>query len=222
MTIGSGESGTVTVEEFDDNQLTPTTDVTLDGSEANFDFNNTSDTVNSAFTFTGGSVWTGTGTPHPRRRRDDPYPALSTATISGNLSLGTSEEFMVAQGGDLLIPAVVGGAGGIVKGCAGRLTLSASNDYSGGTTVNAGVLAVTNDNALGTGPVTDDAEVDLSNNVNVHNNFTIDSPGTAINSVSGNNEVFATITLDADTTIGAAPETSLFLAGTISGPGASF
>ncbi len=49
---------------------------------------------------------------------------------------------------------VISGAGGVSKSGAGTLTLAASNSYSGGTTVNAGVVNVSNVTALGTGGLT--------------------------------------------------------------------
>ncbi|WP_164045251.1 autotransporter-associated beta strand repeat-containing protein, partial [Serratia marcescens] len=44
-----------------------------------------------------------------------------------------------------------GGNGGLVKQGSGTLTLSGANTYVGGTTLNAGALAVGHNSALGTG-----------------------------------------------------------------------
>src|SRR5262249_33609756 len=46
------------------------------------------------------------------------------------------------------------GAGSIVKAGTGTQTLTSGNTYTGGTTVNAGVLSADNAQSLGTGPVT--------------------------------------------------------------------
>jgi len=48
----------------------------------------------------------------------------------------------------------ISGAGALSKQLEGTLILSGANSYSGGTTVNAGTIAVTNDDALGSGAVT--------------------------------------------------------------------
>ncbi len=68
------------------------------------------------------------------------------------LRLDASGDFSVAAN-VLTISAVIGetGAQSINKTGAGRLTLSGANTYTGGTTVTAGVLEVTNANSLSTG-----------------------------------------------------------------------
>jgi autotransporter-associated beta strand protein len=55
---------------------------------------------------------------------------------------------------DLTISTTIYGAGSMAKAGAGRLLLSGSNTYSGGTTINAGTLVAASDTALGTGNVT--------------------------------------------------------------------
>jgi len=50
-----------------------------------------------------------------------------------------------------IIDGAVGSVISLVKTGTGQWTLSGSNSYSGGTTINGGVLAITNKNALGTG-----------------------------------------------------------------------
>jgi autotransporter-associated beta strand protein len=80
------------------------------------------------------------------------------ASIAGNLDLGASTRtFDVANstflgGGsiDLIVDAVVSGAGGITKTGDGDMQLTAPNTFTGTATVNAGILHVTDDLALGT------------------------------------------------------------------------
>jgi len=67
-----------------------------------------------------------------------------TTTISGNLALGANQSWNVGSGSALSVSAVVSGAFGITNSGSGTLTLSGANTYTGGTTVNAGVVSVAN------------------------------------------------------------------------------
>ncbi|MGH3581062.1 MAG: beta strand repeat-containing protein, partial [Mycobacterium sp.] len=69
------------------------------------------------------------------------------ATLSGNIALGSSTRtFNVADSSnapiDVLVSAVVSGAGGLTKSGAGTLQLSGANTYTGQTLVSAGTVTI--------------------------------------------------------------------------------
>ncbi|MDY0883560.1 autotransporter domain-containing protein [Dongia soli] len=77
-----------------------------------------------------------------------------------------------------------GNSVGIIKAGAGMLTLNGTNTYTGGTTVNAGTVAVGNNAALGTGAVTINGgglqandDVTLGNAVSLNTVGTVDTNG---------------------------------------------
>jgi autotransporter-associated beta strand protein len=70
----------------------------------------------------------------------------------GTLAIPVSSTVTVT-GQSPTISTVITGAGSITKAGAGPLTLSATNTYSGGTTINAGTLAATTSSSLGTGAI---------------------------------------------------------------------
>lgn len=80
--------------------------------------------------------------------------AVITATSTGALALGASRTVTVNDGtaaDDLTISRIISGTGfGITKAGAGTLVLSGNNTYTGANVINAGTLAVTVNNALGT------------------------------------------------------------------------
>ncbi|EBY1755661.1 hypothetical protein DU184_23900, partial [Salmonella enterica subsp. enterica serovar Fresno] len=57
---------------------------------------------------------------------------------------------------------VISGSGQVVKSGDKTLTLSGSNTYTGGTTINDGTLIASNVEALGTGDITDNAVLELN------------------------------------------------------------
>lgn len=98
----------------------------------------------------------------------------NTTISNGDLQLGNggtsgsvTGEIEIVQGTSSLIfnhsneqtsENTISGAGGVVKEGDGELTLAGTNTYAGGTTINAGTLAVNNDDKLGadSGPLTFD------------------------------------------------------------------
>ena len=84
-----------------------------------------------------------------------PVGGAAVSTISVNqVKLRGTNSFDVGAGSSLNLTSEVGeygGAGSLNKTGAGTLTLTGANTYSGGTTISAGTLKVTNGGALGSG-----------------------------------------------------------------------
>jgi T5SS/PEP-CTERM-associated repeat protein/autotransporter-associated beta strand protein len=76
--------------------------------------------------------------------------------VFGATTLAGSPTISVGTGAALTLGAVgeTGGARGLTKAGAGRLTLSAAGDYTGGTSVDGGTLVAGHVAAFGTGPIT--------------------------------------------------------------------
>ncbi|MDI9853845.1 autotransporter domain-containing protein [Comamonas sp. 17RB] len=73
---------------------------------------------------------------------------LASGAITNNAALE------LKQASDATLAQTISGSGTVSKTGAGVLTLSATNTYSGGTSINAGTLVAANNSALGTGHVT--------------------------------------------------------------------
>lgn len=77
----------------------------------------------------------------------------ATGVFTGNVSLGKSAELYAAAGGAAVFAGSISGAGGIAKEGAGQVLLQGSNSYSGGTSVDEGILRAHSSGALGAGGV---------------------------------------------------------------------
>ena len=130
-------------------------------------------TVAGSVTLTGANTYTGGTTV-----ADGSSLTLNDGLIPG--TAGTVVGGVALQGSGMLVferstagtfANVISGTGGVVQGGPGVTTFTAKNTYSGGTTVGAGTLVLTNANAAGTGAVTigDGAELRGSGTVVITN-----------------------------------------------------
>ena len=144
VTISSG-----LVQSLASNEI-PSKTVTVTGTGV-LDLNNFSDVIGS-LKLTGGTVTTGSGT-LTLGGTLTANASATTSTITGNLGLGANRTFTINDGtatDDLLVSAVISGAFSLTKSGAGTVVLGGNNTYSGLTTISAGLLIATANNALGT------------------------------------------------------------------------
>jgi autotransporter-associated beta strand protein len=96
-----------------------------------------------------------------------------THSVANPLTL--SAALAVANATNLTLSGAIGGAAGLVKSGAGRLALSGTSTFTGGTTVNAGTLLV---NGTIPGPVTVNAGATLGGTGTVTGPVTVNAGGT--------------------------------------------
>jgi len=126
-----------------------------------------------ALTMTAGTVQTGVGTLTLGGTLS--YTGTTTAaTITGNLALGGNRTVSVADGAaasDLDVQAVVSGAASLTKTGAGTLVLSATNTWTGVTTISAGTVQLS-------------GAIDVASAVTVAAAATLTGTGTAAGTVA--------------------------------------
>jgi autotransporter-associated beta strand protein len=135
-----------------------------------------------------------------------------TLTLSGNVDTNGNTLNLVSYGTTAL-SGVVSDAGAIVKTETGKAILSGNNTYSGLTTVNAGILEIANNNALGATAadtvVNSGGTLALANNITTSTAESVLIAGAgaggqgALSNTSGSNTWRGEIDLTADATIGA-------------------
>src|SRR5262249_15343214 len=111
---------------------------------------------------------------------------------------------------DVEVSAAITGSGGITKTGTGRLDLSGNSSYTGATTISAGIVSISDSNALGNTSAVSiavGAELDLGGGIDVGAPFTTvqgtgSSGSGAIVSTSGTNVLSGAITLGGGTAIG--------------------
>ena len=165
------------------------------------------------------------------------------ATINGDLNLANNSQSLALRGsGTVTLGSAtltntgtstdtfsgrITGTGAIVKAGTGTAIFSGASDYTGTTTIGAGVLELQNAGGLGAtnGATTVSANAQLrlssASSMNVLDAITLNGTGTADNgalrSVAGANTVSGNITLGSNARIDAATAGSLAINGSISG-----
>jgi autotransporter-associated beta strand protein len=112
---------------------------------------------------------------------------LGSGTITGGTGTLSASSISTTNG---TISAILGGSGTLTQSGTGTTTLSASNAFTGGVVVNAGAIALANNNGLGAGTVTinNGGKLFLSvNNLTVTNNLAVSGNSTLslVNSGAG-------------------------------------
>jgi fibronectin-binding autotransporter adhesin len=220
-----------TVQLLRDNQIPDTSEVTIYDNGL-LDLNGSDETI-ASLTLNGGTVDSGAG----QLTLDGHVTATSTtnsvAVIDGELSLGlTTRTFTVHDGPffpDLRIDAIVRGFGGLTKAGAGTLELNAANSFTGLTVVQAGLLGVIDDGALGSTAngtvVSNGATVSVYYNTHIgEETLTLNGSEEsaffgALSGGNGSNSWSGPITLARDSTIRTADSAFLNLPNVISGSG---
>jgi autotransporter-associated beta strand protein len=233
LTIGDdiGGADVDVVRELGANQINSSVPITINSSGL-LDLNNFSDAI-GALTFSGGHLSSGVGTATLTGNVTANANTNNYARIDGNVSISATRTFNIAEGNfspDLRVAAEVSGAGGILKIGSGEMSLTASNAYSGLTTVSDGFLRIENSFSLGSTNsgtiVSSNAVLGMLFGVNVGlEPLTLSGPGRstifgALSSSFGSNSWDGAINLAGNTTFSVTGTNDfLNVAGAISGTG---
>ena len=138
----------------------------------------------------GNNTWGGTittETPNTRINSD-----AGTLTLNASNAINSTTDIAVTFGGsgNITIPGTITiGSAGFTKDGSGTLTLTNANTYTGATTINAGIVNIQNNTALGTSSlvtVANNASLQLQNNITAAQPLNL-SGSNALKNISGNN-----------------------------------
>lgn len=161
-----------------DNQITDSAAVTVNGS-GTFDVNGHNETI----------------------------AGLNGASGNAAVTLGTGALTVSGSNGSSFA-GLISGTGSLVKSGPGELDLSGSSTYSGGTSLQSGIISVSNNSALGTGTVgvTNGGNLQVQGDINLANSLNLGGSGTyagdgAVESYAGANTLSGNLTLTADSRV---------------------
>jgi autotransporter-associated beta strand protein len=180
---------------------------------ASFSFNHNESV--SSINLTGGTINSGNGTLNLAGSVSYAQ-SIWPATIAGNLALGASAgTFSITQGDstDLTVMANISGSptSGLVKQGDGLLTLSGTNSYSGGTTIDAGNVVFTSSNSLPSGGIliNEPGALDATGSYLTASGWLssglINPNSTGVVALSGNSSLSITMTGYSSLSLGAVP-----------------
>jgi filamentous hemagglutinin family protein len=134
-----------------------------------------------------------------------------TQTINAlnDVSSGTTSTLTVSGSSSNNYTGTIDGSINLTKTGSGTLTLSGNNTYTGQTNINAGIISITHNNALGSADgatiVADGASLSISNDITSAENITINGTGIssngAIRNTADDNTLTGLITLGANSEI---------------------
>jgi len=133
-------------------------------------------------------------------------------SVAGNIT--NNATLSINRTDDSTLGNAVSGTGSLLKSGAGTLALSASNSYSGGTTLSAGVLRLGNDSALGTGTLAVTASSTLTSDGatarSIGNAVTLGSGTANVALISGDATGTGALTLSGPVTLGGTTGSRIF------------
>ncbi len=153
--------------------------------------------------------------------------ANNQALNPANILIKNNMVFDVTGAGNLSVGAAISDGGNSLSvtktGSGGKLILTGSNSYGGGTSIQTGIIQAQNSGALGSAAATvyNGAALNLSGGISPTNTLSLTGTGVsgngALDSVSGSNSVSGAITLTGDTRIQADSGSTLTVSGGIGG-----
>ncbi|MBR6436946.1 MAG: autotransporter-associated beta strand repeat-containing protein, partial [Thermoguttaceae bacterium] len=114
------------------------------------------------------------------------------ATFEGGVTMDADGEFNIEANKNLTLAGEVTGEGGVTKTGEGTLTLTNANSYTGGTTISAGKVVLSENGTLGNGDIQNDATLEFAHDSDQTLDKTISGDGSVLKTGAG------TLTFDVD------------------------